>query len=247
RGYFPEFHVLGRETFLAPVEWVDGWPRIGQVREKHPAPAARHPVEPPPVRDDFDAAAPAPHWVSPRSRPEGSWSLSERPGWLTLTATGDSLDRPGHTFLGRRQQHPDCRAATLVDPGSGRAGLSVRIDEAHHYDLEVQGGTVSVLARIGPVRQRLAQHPVPPGPVTLTVDIRATGAGPLTAASGGPDTIAFQVEGRDGAVRLAELDGRYLSTQVAAGFTGRVIGMYVTEGRAHFDWFDYGPQDSGAR
>jgi hypothetical protein len=35
------------------------------------------------------------------------------------------------------------------------------------------------------------------------------------------------------------LDGRYLSTQVAGGFTGRVIGMYVTEGEAAFDWFDY--------
>ncbi|MBY8853472.1 hypothetical protein K7G98_36675, partial [Saccharothrix sp. MB29] len=27
---------------------------------------------------------------------------------------------------------------------------------------------------------------------------------------------------------LAEIDGRYLSTEVATGFTGRVIGMYAT-------------------
>ena len=26
RGMSPRFHVLGRETFLTPVEWVDGWP-----------------------------------------------------------------------------------------------------------------------------------------------------------------------------------------------------------------------------
>ncbi|MGD0558891.1 MAG: hypothetical protein ABSA93_28435, partial [Streptosporangiaceae bacterium] len=38
---------------------------------------------------------------------------------------------------------------------------------------------------------------------------------------------------------LAELDGRYLSTEVAGGFTGRVIGMYATIGTVRFDWFDY--------
>ncbi len=25
------------------------------------------------------------------------------------------------------------------------------------------------------------------------------------------------------------------------GFTGRVIGMYASEGTVHFDWFDYEP------
>jgi hypothetical protein len=53
--------------------------------------------------------------------------------------------------------------------------------------------------------------------------------------------VTLSIETSDGVVRLAELDGRYLSTQVAGGFTGRVIGMYVTEGRAAFDWFEYAP------
>ncbi len=181
----------------------------------------------------------APHWISPRRRPEGCWSLTERPGRLTLTATGDSLDRPGCTFVGRRQQHHDCRAAASLEPGeAARAGLSVRLDEAHHYDLEVSGGTAAVIARIGPLRQRVAEHAVPAGPVALAVEIRAT-RDPGTQH--GPDTLAFSVGTAGGTVRLAELDGRYLSTEVAAGFTGRVIGMYVTEGRAAFDWFEYAP------
>ncbi|MFF7471874.1 family 43 glycosylhydrolase [Streptomyces sp. NPDC008092] len=253
RGWFPEFHVLGRETFLAPVEWADGWPRMGPVRERHEAPAAWHPLEQPPARDDFTAPALAPHWISPRSRPDGSWSLTERPGWLTLTATGDSLDRAGHTLVGRRQQHADCRAAALLDPGPGRAGLTVRIDEAHHYDLEVSGGVVSAVVRIGPVRQRIAERAVPPGPLTLVIEIRtgrvpvptATEPGAAGDATGvrpaGPDAVTLSIETSGGVVRLAELDGRYLSTEVAGGFTGRVIGMYVTEGRAAFDWFAYLP------
>ncbi|MEO3868626.1 glycoside hydrolase family 43 protein [Nonomuraea sp. B12E4] len=245
RGHTPAFHVIGRETFLTPVRWVDGWPVAGPVLDSHPAPAAWHPFPALPPRDDFDAAALAPYWISPRGRPDGSWSLATRPGWLTLNATGPTLDRPGHTFVGRRQQHLDCRVSARLDPGTARSGLSVRVDEAHHYDLEVTGGEARVVARIGPLSQCVARHPVPPGPVTLGIDIRTTGVLPpsVTAATGdplgvaatGPDTIAFSASG----VLLAELDGRYLSTEVATGFTGRVIGMYVTAGTACFDWFDY--------
>ena len=42
---------------------------------------------------------------------------------------------------------------------------------------------------------------------------------------------------------LADLDGRYLSTEVATGFIGRVIGLYVVSGTAAFDWFDYEATD----
>ncbi|MFC5633687.1 hypothetical protein [Streptomyces bullii] len=49
---------------------MDGWPRVGPVLERHPAPAAWHPVEPEPARDDFDAPELAPHWISPRRRPK---------------------------------------------------------------------------------------------------------------------------------------------------------------------------------
>ncbi|MGV9456567.1 glycoside hydrolase family 43 protein [Streptomyces sp. NPDC003635] len=249
RGFFPRFHVLGRETFLVPVEWRDGWPYVGTVRERYEAPAASRPFPPEPARDDFDAPELAPRYISPRHRPEGSWSLDERHGWLTLHATGDSLDRPGHAFVGRRQQHHDCRVAARVDAGDGRAGLSVRMDEAHHYDIEVHDGTVAVLARIGPIRQSVAQLPVSRGPVTLTVEVRTTDVPPPAEGvrAGGPDTIAFSVESAAGAATLAELDGRYLSTQVVGGFTGRVIGMYVTDGSAAFDWFEYRERDSAAR
>lgn len=40
---------------------------------------------------------------------------------------------------------------------------------------------------------------------------------------------------------LAALDGRYLSTEVAGGFTGRVIGAYAAAGTVRFDWYDYEP------
>lgn len=259
RGQWPPFHVLGRETLLAPVRWDDGWPVVGPVQEEMPLPpgiAAPERPERPGVRDDFDGNGKtlAPQWISPRSRPDSSWSLADKPGWLTLFATGPTLDRPGATIVGRRQQHHDCRASTRVDPGTGRAGLTIRIDEAHHYDLEVFGGTARVSGRVGPFHQVLAECPVPAGAVDLTISTRTTDLlpapvtsaeefaglhGPLGVRPAGPDTITFAVDTGDGPAVLAELDGRYLSTEVASGFTGRVIGMYVTEASAAFDWFDY--------
>ncbi|MBF9133755.1 glycoside hydrolase family 43 protein [Plantactinospora sp. S1510] len=261
RGQWPPYHVLGRETFVVPVRWVDGWPVVDPVEEVTVAPAGSAPAMAAAPgsgarRDDFDGVRLAPYWISPRSRPENSWSLTERSGWLTLRASGATLDRAGATVLGRRQQHHDCRASVRVDPGTGRAGLTLRVDEAHHYDLEVSGGTTRVVGRVGPFRQVFGEHRVAAGAVTLTVATRthdvlpptvtssgqvSTPGAPLGVRPAGSDTVVFEVETDDGPVVLAELDGRYLSTEVAAGFTGRVIGMYVTEGSAAFDWFDYRP------
>ncbi|SEG95753.1 putative aldouronate transport system substrate-binding protein [Nonomuraea solani] len=61
-----------------------------------------------------------------------------------------------------------------------------------------------------------------------------------------PDVLRLGVERPDGTFDvLAELDGRYLSTEVAGGFTGRVIGMYAATGTVGFDWFDYEPLEHG--
>ncbi len=47
----------------------------------------------------------------------------------------------------------------LIDPTDGHGGLSVRLDERHHYDIEVGEGEVWVVARIGSVRLVVATRP----------------------------------------------------------------------------------------
>ncbi|MEV0895218.1 glycoside hydrolase family 43 protein [Actinoplanes sp. NPDC049802] len=240
-GGTPGWHVLGRETFLAPVTWGDdGWPVVGELETDLPEPAwIVDAPRVPPGCDDFDLPDLHPRWISVRSRPDGCWSTTERPGWLTLHARGGSLDEPGITFVGRRQQHPSCRARTLIDSGHGHGGLAVRLDERHHYEIETHNHSVRVIARIGSVRHVVATRPAPAGPVRLRVDIVAA-----SPADGHPrqepDVLRLGIEDIGGGFeQLAELDGRYLSTEVAGGFTGRVIGMYAAEGTARFDWFDY--------
>ncbi|MER6630183.1 glycoside hydrolase family 43 protein [Streptomyces sp. NPDC000987] len=240
RGGTPGWHVLGRETFLAPVTWADGWPVVGEVSPALPAPP--WPLVPGPVepgRDDFDLAELRPYWISVRDRPEEHCTTGERTGWLTLRARGGGLDDPDVVFVGRRQQHLTCRVRTRIDPAQGRGGLAVRLDEEHHYEIEASEGEVRVLARVGPLRTVVGSRAVPPGPVVLGLRVSDT---PPRDARTGPDTLTLGVEEPDGTFTvLGTLDGRYLSTEVAGGFTGRVIGMYASAGTVHFDWFDYEP------
>ncbi|CAM5245093.1 hypothetical protein SALBM311S_10142 [Streptomyces alboniger] len=219
QGGTPGWHVMGRETFLAPVTWTDdGWPVIGDIVSPTATDA--------PFRDDFDQPEFHPSWISVRDRSPEHCTTKERPGSLTLRARGSSLDDPDVVFIGCRQQQPVCRASALVDATQGVGGLAVRLDERHHYSIETDGTQVLVISRVGSVRAIVTTRPVPEGPTILGVRITPPPEphGPLT----GPDVVSLGVEQPDGTfTALATLDGRYLSTEVAGGFTGRVIGLYA--------------------
>jgi xylan 1,4-beta-xylosidase len=227
-GGTPGWHGLGRETFLAPVSWVDGWPVVGDL-VAGPEVAGSY-------RDDFEHSELQPGWISLRDRSTEHCTNKERSGWLTLRARGGSLDEPDVVFIGRRQQHSACRARTVIDAAEGRGGLAVRLDEEHHYEIEAAAGEVRVIARIGPLRTVVASGPVPETPVVLGVDIEPR---VVRDPRSGPDVIRLGVESGGVLTALAELDGKYLSTEVAGGFTGRVIGLYAAAGTVHFDRFDY--------
>ena len=227
-GGTPGWHVLGRETFLAPVTWADDWPVVGDL-VSGPEVTGSH-------RDDFEFGELQPCWISLRDRPAQHCTTKERPGWLTLHARGGSLDETDVVFVGRRQRHLACRARTLVDASAGRGGLAVRLDEEHHCEIEADAGEVRVVARIGPLKTVVASRPAPETPVVLAVEI---GPRDPRDARTGPDTIRLGVESEGVFTALAELDGKYLSTEVGGGFTGRVLGMYAAAGAVHFDWFDY--------
>ena len=178
------FHNLGRETFLAPVDWTDeGWPvvnggqkvaeqvELDRAIDPHPWPAA-------PIRDDFDGPKLGLQWVSLRNPVEGDRSLAERIGWLRLRcaeATLDDLASPA--FIGRRQQHFGSRSVALVDflPRSHNeeAGLAALIDNLHHAEIVL---TLRDARRVALVRRRVGSLcvesdplPVPDGPLELTL------------------------------------------------------------------------------
>jgi beta-xylosidase len=234
-GMTPRFQVLGRETFLVPVEWVDDWPVVGDLAIAMDAtpPGARVSARRA-ARDEFDDLSFDPRWLGIRAPLTDHASLDERPGWLTLRGT-DSLEDDEPAFVGRRQQDPRCRVRARVDAGdAAEAGLTVWMDDRSHYDVVIVGERVVARARIGPLADEVASAAVRDRS-SVVLEVRC-----IPDASGAePDLVVLGHEDERGDfIALATLPGRYLSTEVAGGFTGRVIGMFAAGGTAAFDWFD---------
>ena len=252
-GYW---HHLGRETYLAPVSWdADGWPVVNGGRpvglEVAAAGLPAHPFPMPPARTAFDAPL-GPEWNHLRHPTRASYSLDARPGWLTLRGGPDSLGATASpTWVGRRQQHMSCRVATLVDFVPSRdgeeAGISLYMNPDHRYEIGVRraGGRRQVF-----VRQRIGPHVE-----TITASAPLEGNEPVVLqVEATPEEYAFSfgiaMSGRPQAATapLGKGLARYLSSEVAGGFTGVYTGLYATgngqpaSAPAHFDWFDYEPR-----
>lgn len=220
-GWTPEFHVLGRETFASNVVWENGWPRLAAPIE---------PVAPRAFLEVLNGTNLPLSWVSPGRFPE---EVLRREGgdWILDAVAAD------RTFVGRRQEHPRAVVHATVDTSSGGGGLELRIDPWHAVSLEIAHGTARAVAHVGQVHAVLGQAPVPTtAHVRLSVRRPTPGMVPPVQ---GPDEIAVAVLA-DGEWReLGRFDGRYVSTEVATGFTGRMVGMTATTGRVGFTGFSY--------
>lgn len=203
RGFTPGFHVNGRETFLARVEWVDGWPVVhtDDVLPARPDTA---------FADDFSSAELDPRWVSPGAalaafvspHPDGGVALDSRPTPAALSVRARDLR---------------WRYEVRVD-ASAPVALRVRLDDQHWYEITLDGDAAEVRARIGPLEASVGSARATGDVVTLVVEA-------VDATRDGPDDVRFGLVDDDGERWLATLDGRYLSTEVAGGFTGRTLGL----------------------
>jgi len=121
RPYGGYYRNLGRETFMAPVRWEEGWPivspGIGRVEFVHPAPdlpEQRWPTSP--ACDNFEADKLDFRWNFLRTPRGDFWSLAERPGYLRLCLRPQMISNwENPSFVGRRQQHLSFAARTAME------------------------------------------------------------------------------------------------------------------------------------
>ncbi len=129
----------------------------------------------------------------------------------------DAADR-APAALSVRTRDLRWRYEARVDATAGAVALRVRLDERHGYEVRLEDGALSVAAQIGPLRTGDDAGRADGEIVTLVVEA-------VDATTDGPDDLRFGVIDAAGERRLAQWDGRYLSTEVAGGFTGRTLGL----------------------
>ncbi|MYM81062.1 family 43 glycosylhydrolase [Duganella sp. FT50W] len=232
RPYPGNMYNIGRDTFLLPVQWRDGWPMIleqGKTvpytlpKPKLPAQAAATP----PMNgnfsyvDEFDRPL-SPAWIGVRTPRTPFYKVEQ--GALVLTSgqpLGDLAGVPA--FIGRRQQHHDAIVSTVVNYAprhdGERAGLVAMQNDAAYVFLgvsQLQGKPSVVLYKTEAGKETLlASAPVSDARVELIMEMH-----------GGRSAYSYRSGGQLRSLQ-SDVDVTFLSTQKAKGFVGVVIGPYV--------------------
>lgn len=229
-----QLHHIGRETMLAPVEWVDGWPviyggkTVQSVMETKDAPTAQLDDNGCARQGDFSVEA---DFTKTRALPV-DWAYLRNPhmenyrfdGGFVLTAGEDTLDGMGSpSFVGVRQRQFQAQvdAVLAFDPQEGaQAGITVFHTNEHHYDLLVtrrDGQRTAVL------RKRVCDMVTESDPVALL----DSGPVMLQIKSHKLGYDFFVSTKDDEPVKVGDGLSQLLSTEVMAGtFTGCFFGVF---------------------
>lgn len=238
RAYGEVHYNTGRETFLLPVEWKDGWPVILEDGRAIPLVApgpefiARDTTQAPMSgnftwRDEFDMPELDRAWMYVRV-PKRAWAdLTVQPGKLAIHPLAEGLDTLRNpSFLARRQQHLSFQASTALDvPGEPgiAAGLAAFQGEQYWYFLGVRrdGNDVRLFLEkaSGQEAETIATKVVGPG-AELKLKI---------AGNDGSYSFAYDVDGEGWQWLRRNDDGTILSTDVAGGFVGAVVGPHARD------------------
>ena len=231
RPFAGQSTLMGRETFLLPMEWIDGWPRFLDSGKAVPMETTRpdlpagKPVNRTRWRDDFDAPL-SNAWIGIRT-PGNTQQMLVGEGRLHLvagTSAAGSLAKPA--FTGRRLRHHAADFSTRLEfapKSSGDfAGLLAFMDEHHFLAIGREGQRLIVRRRTDGDQPEIG--------VELT-SLAVPGDGPVElrlALNGGRADAYWRKAGAAQWQVLAEgIDVEPLASVHAGLFTGLVVGPYA--------------------
>jgi xylan 1,4-beta-xylosidase len=134
---FQDRDFIGRVPVLQPVHWTDDWPVFGDpsnfwkaaVTCRKPSVGGTYPVAVPIEGDEFESPKLGLQWEWSHNPDDTRWSLTERPGWLRLTAGPAADFLNARNTLTQRITGPSSTAVTRLDvSGLGEgdiAGLAI--------------------------------------------------------------------------------------------------------------------------
>lgn len=242
RPFDGQLTLLGRETWLLPVRWIDGWPRFLDRGEAVPLESAA-PKLPLFKGDDwsrwterFDGPTLSGEWLRMRNPAPAQWfALDRDKEGLDLVAGKDPASARGQpSYLGRRLRHPSAEYTTRFSfdpqvPGDF-AGLLAFIAEdnfiAAGIELAADGTRqIAVRSRSGPGQpangEPVASLPLPTrGEVELRLKIDK-----------GTADFAWRPAGQKAWRELKRnVDITHMASVRAGLFTGVTVGPYAVRG-----------------
>ncbi|MBY9077037.1 glycoside hydrolase family 43 protein [Paenibacillus sp. HN-1] len=222
-GQWQTYHHLGREVFLTPVTFDEsGWFTAGHHGTSLIA------FETDRIPESVIQAEKR-SFTFENTEWDKDWCYLRHPhlqnylfgsNKLTLKGTEISLDQPDSpTFIGIRQKDFKAIISCEVSLALGEAGITLYMDEQHHYDLAVVKGMngYKVIERLNIGDIKSVQNEI-----ELGDDNQAT---LVIRASNEVYTFLLHTGGKE--ITLGTAQTRYLSSEVAGGFTGVIIGLYA--------------------
>jgi alpha-N-arabinofuranosidase len=247
---------LGRETFIVPVRWEDGWPFIstksGLVEIEYSLPenifdkvSTKSPGES--ACDHFFNLLP-PYWLTirmPGNEKDMALSLISRPGYLRLFTKAATMRSKGHpAFAGRRIKHKNWMFSASIEfqprLENESAGIILLQNENYQYRLEIflynNKKHIRLLCADGKEDK-----------IVIQKECKESGNSMILAASSDELNLSFFYGPSQYCLTeiAANIEGGILSTEYSGGFVGTLAGVFASgngeETKNHADvlWAEY--------
>ncbi len=256
----------GRETFLAPISWIDGWPVINygfeEVQHYYLLPTGTIEKTIVPfngnfsIKENFDEKNLPNYFMFIRTPKENWYSLLSKKGFLEMNLRPETVSGTGNpSYIARRQQHSYCSISTEFEFSAQgkneKAGLiAFQMEEFFYFFCKSKVGKVDVVQlykanenKIANNMELIAQNEVESGKtISLKIEAKAK------------EYSFFYAVKKDNWLLLQDkVDASFLSPRNVYGFVGTVMGMYATSlgkpsrNKVFFDWIEYSGKDKITR
>ncbi|MCL2276640.1 MAG: glycoside hydrolase family 43 protein [Treponema sp.] len=234
------YHHLGREICLIPVTFDDkNWFTAADGTARLEIETDRIPLN---VKQEFKNVYTFANtdwnnnWQFIRTRKNENYILEKN--LLKIKSSGDTLDTQGGapSFICLHQMDFDMELALKVKTIDGEAGISLYMDENHHYDLALTNEnraanaagecSITLKLNIGDIKYLKASVPFSRNEAEFIIRSSAL-------------NYDFYYIENSKEIKLGSARTKYLSSEVAGGFTGVVLCLYSQNGKEFNEFTDF--------
>lgn len=232
---YMQYHVLGREVNLLPVEFIDGWPHVGDGQAHLIEETDRLNVEQKPLMSiKQDKMKIGKDWFFLRNPNMKLYDIGSKKIILKASEYDLSEKNESPTVILTRQRSFNDELSVTVDVQDTVAGVTAYLEPDLHYDLIVYKKDADQLIAqvrlvIGPAKSIIKK-------IVLKYDGEKL---PKLRIKCSNKQYSFEIDNGGRKYDLGSYDVRYLSSEVGGDFTGVMLGMFVESGDGQAVFSDF--------